>query len=88
MKNSKVYYNNNGSLEIEHFIDQSDEDICSAAFNKETESEYIISTVGIRFSPEEKIMHWNSNYAHYCFGKGRLTFPQFKEFCTIEFEKK
>jgi len=79
---AKVYINQALRALVAKSIDiEREEYICHQVFQIEVEVEYRIKILGIRFNPEQKIMPWNSTFANYCFGKGKISFETFKRCC-------
>ena len=80
---AKVYINLNfHQLFVKTIEGETEEEICNKVFELEVTVMYGIRIVGIRLAPEQKIMRWDSTYANYCWGKGRIGFEEFKERCS------
>ena len=80
---AKVYINQAmRALVAKQIETEREEEICQQMFEMEVNAFYRIKILGIRFNPDQKIMRWNSTFANYCFGKGKISFETFKGCCN------
>ncbi len=81
-----VFFKGNGLFNPVTIDGKTEEEVCEKAFNLE-ELLYDKEIWIIKFGNGKRIF-WNSTFAHYCWGEGRICFLKFKEACKSEFEER